>query len=132
MPARLTCCGLQPPLSETLRTPLLGPKAADVNVTLTVQLAVPPRSVAHVLFEIEKSLSFFPAMEMPEIVIGFWAYRVAVSGALVMPIDSFPKFSLVGKSVELLLQPKRLTTSGFKKPPLEVFIVAAPLMIPRE
>jgi hypothetical protein len=63
VPARLTFCGLPPPLSFTFTDADLPPLATGVNVTLMKQLA-PAATLVPQVFVWAKSLALFPVIEM--------------------------------------------------------------------
>lgn len=133
VPLRPTFCGLFEVLSVKVSVPLAAPAAVGVNVTPTLQPAPAAMLVPQVLLAIAKG-PLIPTLEIVRDVL--WRLvSVTVTGALVLPIATVPKFNELAETVtgelELLPVPLRLTVCG---PPVAESVkvnvpVAAPVAV---
>ena len=133
-PIRLSCWGLQLSSSLTFRVAVLVPFAVGVKMRFIVQLNPALKLDPQVLLETAKSPAFVPVMEVPVIfnTLMFAFAKVAVCNSLLVPTAWTPKLRVGGKRLLSDWQPDKLTTWGFKNPPLDATMVAAPLLVPME
>ena len=103
------------------------PEPPGVKLKSRVQVDPEVKLAPHVLFASAKSLAFVPVIGMPEIfkVLELKLAKVAVSGPFVIP-----KSNLGGVKLISVWQPAMLMTVGLKVPPLDGFIVPAPMKVP--
>jgi hypothetical protein len=104
VPDSATVCGLFPAESVNVNVAVRVPGAEGVKVTLTVQLAEPPRLLPHVFPEIAKSAAFGPEMAMLLIAMADVAplLRTTGCGEAVTPSLVAANVKLAGDTVALV------------------------------
>jgi hypothetical protein len=110
---RETVCGLPPALSLTLSAAVRVPLAVGLKVILTLQVAPVANELPQV-WVCAKSPALVPVMEIPPMLMAVVPTLVSVTviAGLVAPMETVPKFRLVGNSFALVPVPPSGTCCG--------------------
>ena len=125
VPAKVTSCGLPPPVSEIDTFAVREPNTIGLKVTVIEQLAPAATLVPQVLVW-EKSLAFVPVTVIDFTVMACTLVLVSVTlcGVLVEPTLTFPKLRLDDESCTNVPVPVRVAACGLPGA-LSVMVMAA-------